>query len=51
MTELIQKCFMLSRGHIETLNKYGKKWDCGNDTEALRFMLNECKRNMKEEGQ
>ncbi len=51
MTKLIQKCFMLSRGHIDILNEYGRQWDCGNDTESLRFMLNDCKRRMKEAGQ
>lgn len=47
--ELIQKCFMLSSGHLDTLKRYGDKWDCGTDTESLRFLLNECKRNMTEE--
>ncbi len=48
MTQLIQKQFMLSQGHIDTLNKYKKRWNCANDTEALRFLLNDCKRDMQE---
>ena len=47
-TKLIPKNFMLSQGHINILNEYGKKWNCANDTEALRFLLNNCKREMQE---
>jgi|LGVF01.1.fsa_nt_gb hypothetical protein len=48
MTKLIIKQFKLSQGHIDILNKYGTKWNCANDTEALRFLLNNCKREMQE---
>ena len=46
--ELIKKCFMLSPGHIDILNAYRKKTNCTTEVEALRFMLNDVKKEAEQ---
>ena len=46
--ELIKKCFMLSSGHIEILEMYRKKTNCTTEVEAIRFMLNDVKKEAEQ---